>query len=386
MSHHVVVLGAGYAGLPAAKRLARQLFADEVTVTLVTASAHFVERPRLHQLATGQDIVATPLTHYLDGTGIRLVVGTAEDIDLAARTVRVARDGAAEVLGYDTLVYALGSNIDRTRVPGVAAHAHTLTGRDAAARFGERLAPAAEQGGSVVVCGGGLTGIETAAEVAESYPALDVQLVTAGTPGGWLSGRAQRYLRKVFTELGVSVREGQVEEVADGRLVLADGGRVRFDVCGWAGGFLVPGLARGSGLAVTDTGRAVVDRTLRSVSHPDVYVIGDAAAVPGKWGDELAMGCRTGSLTGPKVADVIAARLTGRQPGPFRYRYFHECISLGRRHGVVQFLAADETPKERVLTGRAAIAYKNATLNGARLMFRWPGPYRPGARRARAAG
>jgi hypothetical protein len=80
------------------------------------------------------------------------------------------------------------------------------------------------------------------------------------------------------------------------------------------------------------------------------------------------------------VADVIAARLTGRQPGPFRYRYFHECISLGRRHGVVQFLAADETPKERVLTGRAAIAYKNATLNGARLMFRWPGPY-PARRR-----
>jgi hypothetical protein len=65
---------------------------------------------------------------------------------------------------------------------------------------------------------------------------------------------------------------------------------------------------------------------------------------------------------------------------PFRYRYVHECISLGRRHGLVQFLAADETPKRQVLTGRPAIAYKNATLNGARLMFRWPGPY-PARRR-----
>jgi NADH dehydrogenase FAD-containing subunit len=87
------------------------------------------------------------------------------------------------------------------------------------------------------------------------------------------------------------------------------------------------------------------------------------------------MGCRTGAFTGPGVADVIAARLAGRTPKPFRYRYFHECISLGRKRGLVQFLAADETPHERILTGRRAIAYKNATLNGVQVLFRWPGPY-----------
>jgi NADH dehydrogenase FAD-containing subunit len=105
-----------------------------------------------------------------------------------------------------------------------------------------------------------------------------------------------------------------------------------------------------------------------------VYVIGDAAAVAGTWGSELAMGCRTGGFTGPKAADVIAARLTGREPGQFRYRYIHECISLGRRHGLVQFLNADESPKPTILTGRKAIAYKSVTLNGAKAFFRHSGP------------
>ena len=80
----------------------------------------------------------------------------------------------------------------------------------------------------------------------------------------------------------------------------------------------MPDLARASGLAVNAGGRAVVDTTLRSVSHPDVYVIGDAAAAPGAWGEQLAMGCRSGGFTGPQVADIVAARLAGREPKPFR--------------------------------------------------------------------
>jgi NADH dehydrogenase FAD-containing subunit len=162
--------------------------------------------------------------------------------------------------------------------------------------------------------------------------------------------------------------------VEPGCLVLADGRRLAFGLCVWAGGFTVPTLARKAGLAVNQADRALVDATFRSVTHPDVYVIGDAAAIAGAWGEQLAMGCRTGGFTGPKVADIIAARLTGRDPQPFAYRYIHECISLGRRHGLVQFLNRDETPKDQILTGRKAIMYKNATLNGAKLLFRHSGP------------
>ncbi|HEX5403700.1 MAG TPA: FAD-dependent oxidoreductase, partial [Pseudonocardiaceae bacterium] len=226
----------------------------------------------------------------------------------------------------------------------------------------------------------GLTGIETVAEIADAFPALHTRLVSAGSPGGRLSDKGRRYLDSTFAELGVEVMaHARVERAEAGRLVLTDGRTVPFELCVWAGGFTVPTLARTAGLAVNADDRALVDQTLRSVSHPDVYVIGDAAAVAGTWGEQLAMGCRSGGFTGPKAADVIAARLTGGEPTPFRYRYFHECISLGRRHGLVQFLNADETPKDRVLTGRTAITYKNAVLNGARMLFAHPGPI--GARR-----
>jgi NADH dehydrogenase FAD-containing subunit len=294
--------------------------------------------------------------------------------------------GRRSAVCYDTLVYALGSNIDVTSVPGAAEHCVTLVGSSAAAELRNRLTSLAP-GTTVAVCGGGLTGIEIAAEIATAFPAVRMQLVSARTPGGWLSGKGRRYLRDTLDELGVEiVDEARVERVEAGRLVLAGGRRVPFELCVWAGGFTVPTLARKAGLAVNAADRALVDATFRSVNHPDVYVIGDAAAIAGSWGGQLAMGCRTGGFTGPKVADIIAARLTGRDPAPFAYRYIHECISLGRRHGLVQFLNRDETPKSRILTGRKAIMYKNATLNGAKLLFRHSGPMLARRRHLRPTG
>jgi NADH dehydrogenase FAD-containing subunit len=376
MTHDVVVLGAGYAGLVAAKRLARQLHDNEVAVTLVSAFPDFVERPRLHQLATGQRIERTPLAKFLDRTPVRLVIGAVVAIDLDGKSVTVADGGGVRrELGYDTLVYALGSNIDTGSVPGVAEHAANLVGTDAAADLHARLGALTLVGGTVAVCGGGLTGIEIATEVAESFPTLKVTLVSGQAPGHHLSDKARTYLAHAFDDLGILMRTGRrVAEVQDGRL-LTDGAAIPFDICVWAGGFRVPALAKASGLATNVTGRAVVDSTLQSVSHPGVYVIGDAAAVPGAWGDEIAMGCRSGGFTGPKLADILAARLTGREPRPFAFRYYHECISLGRKHGLVQFLNADESPKNKILTGRKAIVYKNLVLNSAKLVFRRPGPF-----------
>lgn len=375
MSHHVVIIGAGYAGLPAAKRLARQVRPDEVTVTLISAFSDFVERPRLHQLAVGQDIEPMPLSRYLHGSGVRLIVASVIGIDLDTRDVRTADErGRRGAVRYDTLVYALGSNIDVSSVPGAAEHCVTLVGQSAARELHDRLTGLAA-GATVAVCGGGLTGIEIAGEIATAFPTVRTRLVSASTPGGSLSRKGRRYLRDTLAELGVEVVDGaRVGQVESARLMLADGRRVAFDLCVWAGGFTVPTLARKAGLAVNQADRALVDATLRSVTDPDVYVIGDAAAIAGAWGEQLAMGCRTGGFTGPKVADIIAARLTGRDPEPFGYRYIHECISLGRQHGLVQFLNRDETPKDHILTGRTAIMYKNATLNGAKLLFRHSGP------------
>lgn len=376
MTHRVVIIGGGYAGIPAARRLARQVRPEEVSVTLISAFADFVERPRLHQLAAGQQIAAVPLRDFLARSGVEVMVGSVVRLDLPGRSIDVVGEaGQVDTIGYDTLVYALGSNIDVTSVPGIAEHGTALTGTAAARRLGTRLASLAESAGSVTVCGGGLTGLEVAAEIAEAYPAISTRLVTAGTPGGWFSPKARDYLSKTFTDLGVDVTEGaRIRRVEAGELILTDGARLPFGICVWAGGFSVPDLARVSGLAVGHDGRALVDSTLESVSHPGVYVIGDAASIAIGSDAQLAMGCRSGGFTGPAVADIIAARLTGREAKPFRYRYFHECLSLGRRHGLIQFLNADESPKARVLTGRKAILYKNLVLDSAKVIFRHSGP------------
>lgn len=384
MTQRIVVLGAGYAGLPAARRLANQAGPDEAEITLVSAADTFLERPRLHQVATGQRPRELPLSGVLGGR-VRLRVARVTGIDLDTRRVRLGTPGGPDTLGYDTLVYALGSTVDVASVPGVAEHAHTL-GDGASARRLHRALGGLRPGDTVTVCGGGLCGIEMAAELAESHPGLRVALVSRTEPGAWLSPRARRHLGRAFGRLGVEVTVAEVAKAGPDALMLADGRHLPHDLCIWAGGFAVPSLARDAGLEVNAQGRVLVDPTLRSVSHPGVYAIGDAAAVRGDWGDALAYGCRSGGFTGPYVADAIADRLAGRTPRPFRFRYFHECVSLGRKDALIQFLRADERPHRYVLTGRPAVWYKNIVLDSAKLLFRRPGPYLPRRRRGARAG
>ncbi|MFL6056495.1 MAG: NAD(P)/FAD-dependent oxidoreductase [Actinoallomurus sp.] len=378
MTSRIAVLGAGYAGLPAAGRLINQLGAD-ADVTVVSASPSFVERPRLHQTATGQRLRELPLADFVGGPGRgELIIDRVNDIDLDRRQVRLGE----RTLDYDILVYALGSTVDVSAVPSIAEHAHTVADTDAAERLNRALA-AAPSGAIVAVCGGGLCGIELATELAEFHPDLRVRLVSRTEPGAWLSPRARRHMHRAFDGLGIEVLSGaEIAEVAEDALALADGRRVPYDLCVWAGGFTVPSLAREAGLTVDEQGRIVTDETLRSLSHPDVYGIGDTGAVAGPWGAALPYGCRTGSFTAPCAADAVADRLAGRTPRPFRFRYFHECVSLGRKDAFIQFFHADQTPRRFVLTGRFAVWYKNIVLNSAKLVFRRPGPYRPRRRRS----
>ncbi|MDT7680530.1 MAG: hypothetical protein QOG57_840 [Pseudonocardiales bacterium] len=386
MTTRIVVVGAGYAGLAAAKLAARWTGAE---VTLVNAGDRFVERVRLHQLAAGQPLRDLPLAGLLRGTGVRLVVDRVTGIDAATRTVRL---GGRE-LGYDRLVYAAGSQADLDSVPGAARYAYPLASYPEASRLRAHLADSGD-GGTVAVVGGGLTGIEAAAELAETLPRLKVRLVTGGVLGEALSLRGRRYLWRTFERLGVDVREcARVAEVRADGLLLAGGGdsapgdsprsdrapgtgagsdHVAAATVVWTAGFRVSDLARRAGLAVDGAGRMIVDQTLRSVSHPEVSGVGDAAAIRRADGLELRMACATGLPSAQQAVRAMAAELAGREPRPLRYRYLNQCISLGRRDGLVQFVHADDTPREAVLTGRLAALYKEAIVRGTVLFERHP--------------
>lgn len=370
MKHHIVVLGAGYAGLGAAKRAARLLRRTDARVTLVNDGDRFVQRIRLHELVAGRRLPELPLRDLLAGTGVAFVRARVTSIDPEGRTVRL--DGPPHAIGYDTLVCALGSETDVDGVPGVAEHAGTVAVESAASRLRERVGRLV-RGDAVAVVGGGLTGMETAAELAYARPDLRVRLVTAGGVGDRLSGRARRYLRSAFARLGVTLQEETpVAGVKEGRLLVGDGAELPFDLLVWAAGFRVPEPVRAAGFAVDERGRMVVDGMLRSVSHPDVYAAGDAAAAPAPGGVPTRMSCQAGIPMGLRAAAVIADTVRGREPRPFRLRYVWQSVSLGRGDGVVQFTRADDGPRDLVLTGRAAALMKEAVSRGTVQVMRHP--------------
>ncbi|GAB3229278.1 FAD-dependent oxidoreductase [Glycomyces halotolerans] len=362
MKHRIIVLGAGYAGASAAGRLARRLHGDDVDITLVNAEPDFVERVRMHQLAAGRELKPRPLADMFDGTGVHVRLGRVTAVDADRRTVAL---GDGDELSYDTLVYALGSAGNDHGVPGVAEHAFDIAGRQGALRLRGRLDGLAE-GGRVVVVGGGLTGIEAASEIAEARPELDVAVVTRGGFGDWLSPKGHRHLRGAFDRLGVTVHEhAEVERVESDAVVTGDGSAIGADATVWTGGFAVHPIAAAGALEVADTGRILVDRTMRSVSHPDVYAVGDAGLAEGPGGKPLRMSCASGTPMAWQAADAIAARLTGREVPKTPLRYFNQCISIGRRDGLIQFVTADDRAKPSILKGKAAARYKELVCKGA---------------------
>ncbi|MDF6019914.1 FAD-dependent oxidoreductase [Streptomyces sp. JH34] len=365
MQHRIIVLGAGYTGAVAAGRLARRLHADDVAITLVNAEPDFVERVRMHQLAAGQDLRPRPFSEMFAGTGVELRLAKVTGIDVDTRTVTVTDAHGAQELTYDSLVYALGSGWNTQGVPGTAEHAHDIAGRPGALRLRERLA-GLDSGAPVVVVGGGLTGLEAATEIAEARPDLDVALAARGTLGDWLSPKGRAHVRKVCAGLGITVHENTaVTGVEADHVTTADGVSVPAAVTVWTTGFAVHPIAEATTLEVNGTGQIVVDGTMRSVSHPDVYAIGDAAMAMGPGDKPLRMSCASGTPSAWQAADSIAARLTGGKLPAMPLRYFNQCISLGRRDGLIQYVTADDRSVRAALTGRFAALYKELVCKGA---------------------
>jgi NADH dehydrogenase len=357
--NRIVILGAGYAGVMAAViTAARNKRRDDVQITLVNATERFTERLRLHQTASGQQVADLPIPDLLAGTGVEFVCGWVTGIDAAARTVRVDDE---RVLAYDTLVYALGAVTDTAAVPGVDDHAYTLNSSHDAELLALRLAAAGTR--TVAVCGSGLTGVEAAAEIAEQHPELEVVLLGRQEPGATTGPKAKAYLQATLQRLGVRVRTGvEIGKVLPDSVELVGGENVAADVVLWTSGVRVSPLAAAAGLEVDDHGRIVTDATLRSVSHPEIYAVGDAALIRQGYG-VMHGTCQSGMPTGVHAAVSITRELRGKQPKPFRFGYYHTPVSLGRHDAVVQFTKPDGSPRPFLLTGRLAVWYKETVTS-----------------------
>ena len=304
----IVVVGAGYAGLGTALRLARQVGAS-ARIDLVDGRSEHQLITRLHEVAAGRlapAAAAVPLRLLLAGTAIRLHRAWVEGMDLARGRVTTSTG----LLEYDMLVLAPGSRTDYRDVPGAAERTLPLRTLEDALRLREKIGThlrrasrtgvsESESGSTILVVGGGYTGIELTAELAAWQPelayrtgrrdrALRIGLLEAGPrllPGGdgWLADQAAAALERLGVQLvlaspALSVDVGGVQ---------VQRGHMGADLVVWATGVRGPRFLADAGLQVERDGRALVDRRLAALGHPEIQVLGDAAAAPDVTGASL---------------------------------------------------------------------------------------------------
>ncbi|WP_020576755.1 NAD(P)/FAD-dependent oxidoreductase [Actinopolymorpha alba] len=354
--HHtpnkVVVIGGGYAGTLAANHL--RMRAD-VDITLVNPRPKFVERIRLHQFVAGTG-EATVDYGTLLGEGIQLVVDSATRIDTAAHTVRLA---SGRALDYDYVIYAVGSTgAIPSSVPGAAEFAYDLAEFESAQRLRARLEELPLDA-PVTVVGGGLTGIETAAELTEQ--GRRVTLVCGRTLAPSFSASARRSVAKWLSRHGVAVLEAAVVSEVRPDVVALSNGAVRASALTiWAGGFGLPELAAASGLRTDAFGRLLTDETLTSVDDDRIIAAGDAAAPSDQ---PLRMSCYAAGPLGAQAANTVLSRIAGTDPAVISLAFTGACVSLGRHAGIRQLARKDDSAVNVYVGGRMGAAIKEFTCN-----------------------
>ncbi|MFE6615902.1 NAD(P)/FAD-dependent oxidoreductase [Amycolatopsis sp. NPDC057786] len=348
-NNKVVVVGGGYAGAVAANRLRVR---SDVDVTVVNPRPVFVDRVRLHQFVAGTGEAEVDYGTLL-GAEVRLVVDEAIRVDTSARMVRLA---SGDALDYDYVIYAVGSSGAPPSVPGAAEFAFSLSEFELAQRLRTRLGEVPLDA-PVTVVGGGLTGIETAAELAERGRVVTMVCDTILAPTFGASGR--RSIARWLSRHGVTVLENnRVAEVRPDEIVFASGAARSSALTVWAAGFGVPELAGASGLRTDALGRLLTDETLTSVDDDRVVAAGDAAAPSGQ---ALRMSSYAAGPLGAQAADTVLSRLAGTEPGVLSVAFSGACVSLGRRSAVRQLAGKDDSPVNLHIGGRPGAAIKELT-------------------------
>jgi NADH:quinone reductase (non-electrogenic) len=355
----IVVAGAGYAGLHVALRLtARLRNRPGVELTLVDRHDYhqvLTELPRVAGGTRAADAVRIPLQEVL-AERVRFVRAEVSGLDLPGRRLLTG----AGPIGWTRLVLALGSRPNDFAIPGLAERALSLySAGDAELVWAavntalEDAAAAAEPQrrrrlATVVVGGGGATGVELAGELAEMLPELArsrglapdlpaVLLVEAGPT--ILAGSSPKLIEdagRILAELGVQVRTNAVVATATQEGFRLTGGQlVEGGLFVWAGGVKAPELVADSGLPTGHNGRVKVDRHLRVLDHPQIYVAGDLASVvdPGT-GHVLPPLAQVALEEGETVARNLDAELQGRPLEAFTFHDKGFVVSVGTRRGV----------------------------------------------------
>lgn len=335
----IVVLGAGYAGLTCFLELQDHL-GREYDVVLVNGDKYHWFTTELHTYVAGQhaDTVRLPLRRLVTRPG-RLVISRVRRVHPAEHQVELE---SGERLEYDYLVFALGSDPEYFGLPGVAENSLIIGNWQGASRVRERvdelMAGRGEEPPHVVVAGGGLTGVEVAAELAEEYPGkARITIVEAG-PGimGGFAPDLVQTARSVLEGKGIEIRAGNpIARVDPGLITFKDGATLACDLLVWAGGVRGSAILGKSGFETTPRGRGPVDPYLHAAGYENVYLVGDAAAFTDPaTGRELPPTAQAAVQMGRTAGRNILRRLRGQTEEPFQPKIKGAFASLGKTEGV----------------------------------------------------
>ena len=348
----VVVVGAGFGGLAAVRRLA----GAGTRTTLIDSNIYATFQPLLYEVATAglsSSDVAFPARSVSYRHHAVFRHGDVAGIDPAARQITLA-DGA--VFGYDYLILATGVAAAYHGVPGAAEYSLGLYTRRDAIVLRDRIMTGLERLSltglssdvAVTVIGGGATGVELAGSIADlrnialpvSYPEIDrarvhVSLIERDPALLAPFHPALRdYTRRQLVKRGVDVRLGTaIAEITPSQVLLADGTALASDVTVWAAGVAAPEAVRGWGLPQAAGGRIVVGPDLRVIGQDRIFAVGDIALIEDQPLPQLA---QPALQMGKHAADQIRRLTSGQPTAPFRYRDKGIMATIGYRSAVVQ--------------------------------------------------
>ena len=395
----MLILGGGFGGLGAALELGKA----DADVVLVDQHDYHTFQPLLYQLATGL-LEPTGVGHSLrdlvhdqGNTTIHKTEVTA--IDLAAREVQLAEMAP---LTYDYLVLGLGAEVNFFGTDGAAEHAFPMYTLADAVRLKEHVLerweaadkdPSLIEDGAlnVVVVGGGPTGVESAGALAElyrgdfakDYPDVAqeqarVVLVEAGPEVfGMFKPDLRTYARKALEKRTVEVITGQaVESVSPTRVALKSGTELPAHTLVWGAGLQGNRLVRSLGIELERGDRIAVGPELSVPGHPEVYAVGDIAAITDARSEHPLPQLGSVALqSGEHAGKTIARRLRGKEPKPFKYRDKGTMATIGRGAAVVQMLGGRTIKgmKAQVAWGTVHLALLPTNEDRAKAIVDWAG-------------
>jgi NADH dehydrogenase len=379
MTRRILVLGAGFAGLWSAVGAARTAAvagaSRDTDITVVNRTPYHNIRVRNYEADLSD--VCVPLETVLAPIGVRVALGDVTAIDTTARQVRVAAAAGGQTLPYDRLVLALGSELVRPPVPGVA-HAFDVDTYAAAVRLDahiKRLAaqPALPGRFTAVIVGAGLTGIEVATEMPARL--AGVRPLSAGEPvrviladrgphvGSDMGEQARPVIEDALSRLGIETRLNvTVAQLDENGLLLSSGERIAAATVIWCGGMRANPLTAGLAAARDALGRLLVDDCLRVPGCPGLFAAGDLARIVLDGAHASVMSCQHGRPMGRYAGHNAAADLLGEPLLPLRIDWYTTILDLGPC-GAVYTRGWD---RQVIATGGTAKATKRM-INGERI-------------------